>query len=71
MSKTLDQLGGDLTLFQEVMDIFLAEAPIHLAALRVAIERGQAEAVREDCAHPEGRAWLSRHARDIPNGQPN
>src|ERR1700679_725010 len=26
---------------------------------------------REDCAHPEGRAWLSRHARDIPNGQPN
>jgi HPt (histidine-containing phosphotransfer) domain-containing protein len=50
ISKTLEQLGGDLTLFQEVMDIFLAEAPIHLAALRVAVERGQAETV-EQTAH--------------------
>jgi HPt (histidine-containing phosphotransfer) domain-containing protein len=50
MSKTLEQLGGDLTLFQEVMDIFLAEAPIHLAALRLAVERGQAETV-ERTAH--------------------
>jgi len=50
MSKTLEQLGGDLTLFQEVMDIFLAEAPIHLAALRLAVERGQAEIV-EKTAH--------------------
>ncbi len=32
------------------MDIFLAEAPIHLAALRLAIERGQAETV-EKTAH--------------------
>jgi HPt (histidine-containing phosphotransfer) domain-containing protein len=50
MSKTLEQLGGDLTLFQEVMDIFLAEAPMHLAALRLAVERGQAETV-EKTAH--------------------
>jgi HPt (histidine-containing phosphotransfer) domain-containing protein len=50
MSKTLEQLGGDLTLFQEVMDIFLAEAPIHLAALRLAVKRGQAETV-ERTAH--------------------
>lgn len=50
LSKTLEQLGGDLTLFQEVMDIFLAEAPIHLAALRLAVERGQAETV-EKTAH--------------------
>ena len=32
------------------MDIFLAEAPIHLAALRLAVERGQAETV-EKTAH--------------------
>ena len=50
ISKTLEQLGGDLALFQEVMDIFLAEAPIHLAALGLAIERGQAETV-EKSAH--------------------
>jgi HPt (histidine-containing phosphotransfer) domain-containing protein len=50
ISNTLEQLGGDLALFQEVMDIFLAEAPIHLAALRLAIERGQAETV-EKTAH--------------------
>jgi HPt (histidine-containing phosphotransfer) domain-containing protein len=50
MSKTLEQLGGDLTLFQEVMDIFLSEAPMHLAALRLAVERGQAETV-EKTAH--------------------
>jgi HPt (histidine-containing phosphotransfer) domain-containing protein len=50
ISKTLEQLGGDLALFQEVMDIFLAEAPTHLAALRLAVERGQAEAI-ETTAH--------------------
>jgi HPt (histidine-containing phosphotransfer) domain-containing protein len=50
ISKTLELLGGDLALFQEVMDIFLAEAPIHLAALRLAVERGQAETV-EKTAH--------------------
>jgi two-component system sensor histidine kinase/response regulator len=50
MSKTLEQLGGDMTLFQEVMDIFLAEAPKHLAALRLAVENGQAETV-ETTAH--------------------
>jgi two-component system sensor histidine kinase/response regulator len=50
MSKTLEQLGGDMTLFQEVMDIFLAEAPKHLAALRLAVENGQAETI-ETTAH--------------------
>jgi HPt (histidine-containing phosphotransfer) domain-containing protein len=50
MSKTLEQLGGDVTLFQEVMDIFLDEAPKHLAALRLAVEQGQAETV-ETSAH--------------------
>jgi two-component system, sensor histidine kinase and response regulator len=50
MSKTLEQLGGDVNLFQEVMDIFLAEAPKHLAALRLAVEKRQAETV-ETSAH--------------------
>jgi HPt (histidine-containing phosphotransfer) domain-containing protein len=50
MTKTLEQLGGDETLFQEVMDIFLDEAPKHLAALRLAVEQGLAETV-ETTAH--------------------
>jgi HPt (histidine-containing phosphotransfer) domain-containing protein len=50
MSKTLEQLGGDEALFREVMDIFLDQAPKHLAALLVAAELGQAETV-EATAH--------------------
>jgi HPt (histidine-containing phosphotransfer) domain-containing protein len=50
MSKTLEQLGGDETLLQEVMDIFLDQAPKHLAALRLAVAQGQAENV-ETTAH--------------------
>jgi HPt (histidine-containing phosphotransfer) domain-containing protein len=50
ISKTLEQLGGDVMLFQEVMDIFLAEAPKHLAALHLAVEQGQPETV-EQTAH--------------------
>jgi HPt (histidine-containing phosphotransfer) domain-containing protein len=50
MSKTLEQLGGDKALFREVMDIFLDQAPKHLAALLVAAEQGQAETV-ETTAH--------------------
>ncbi len=50
MSKTLEQLGGDETLLQEVMDIFLEQAPKHLAALRLAVAQGQAERV-ETTAH--------------------
>jgi CheY-like chemotaxis protein len=49
-STTLEQLGGDETLLQEVIDIFLEEAPKHLAALRVAVEQGIAETV-ETTAH--------------------
>jgi CheY-like chemotaxis protein len=49
-STTLEQLGGDETLLQEVIDIFLEEAPKHLAALRVAVEQGIAATV-ETTAH--------------------
>jgi signal transduction histidine kinase/DNA-binding response OmpR family regulator len=50
LSTTLEQLGGDETLLQEVIDIFLEEAPKHLAALRLAVEQGIAETV-ETTAH--------------------
>jgi signal transduction histidine kinase/DNA-binding response OmpR family regulator len=50
LSTTLEQLGGDETLLQEVIDIFLEEAPKHLAALRLAVEQGIARTV-ETTAH--------------------
>jgi HPt (histidine-containing phosphotransfer) domain-containing protein len=50
MAKTLEQLGGDETLLQEVLDIFLEEAPKHLAALRLAVAQGITETV-ETTAH--------------------
>jgi HPt (histidine-containing phosphotransfer) domain-containing protein len=50
LAKALEQLGGDETLLQEVIDIFLEEAPKHLEALRVAVTQGIAETV-ETTAH--------------------
>ena len=50
VDKTLEHLGGDETLMMEVLDIFLAEAPKHLAALRVAVTQGAAGTV-ETAAH--------------------
>ena len=50
LSTTLEQLGGDETLLQEVIDIFLEEAPKHLAALRLAVTQGMAKTV-ETAAH--------------------
>jgi len=50
ISKTLEQLGGDEALLQEVLDIFLDEAPKHLAGLRLAVAQGIAKTV-ETSAH--------------------
>ena len=50
LSTTLEQLGGDETLLQEVIEIFLEEAPKHLAALRLAVTQGMAKTV-ETSAH--------------------
>jgi HPt (histidine-containing phosphotransfer) domain-containing protein len=50
MSKTTERLDGDEALFREVMEIFLEQAPKHLAALLVAVEQRQAETV-EATAH--------------------
>jgi len=48
--QTLEGLGGDENLLQEVTQIFLEEAPKHLVSLRLAIAEGDAPAV-ESIAH--------------------
>jgi HPt (histidine-containing phosphotransfer) domain-containing protein len=50
VTRTLENLGGDEALMMEVLNIFLAEAPKHLAALRVAVTQGLAVTV-ETAAH--------------------
>ena len=50
VAKTLEQLGCDETLLMEVLDIFLAEAPKHLAVLRAAVTQGVPGTV-ETAAH--------------------
>jgi two-component system sensor histidine kinase/response regulator len=50
IAKTLEQVGGDEALLQEVLDIFLDEAPKHLAALRLGVAQGIAKTV-ETSAH--------------------
>jgi two-component system, sensor histidine kinase and response regulator len=50
IAKTLEQVGGDEALLQEVLDIFLEEAPKHLAALRLGVAQGIAKTV-ETSAH--------------------
>jgi HPt (histidine-containing phosphotransfer) domain-containing protein len=50
VTTTLEHLGGDEALMMEVLDIFLAEAPRHLAALRAAVMQGVATTV-ETAAH--------------------
>ena len=74
MAKTLEQLGGDETLLQEVVDIFLEEAPKHLAALRLAVAHGIAETV-ETTAHSlkgelgyMGLPEISQRASEIEEG---
>ena len=50
LAKTLEQLGGDETLLQEIVGIFLEQVPKHLAALCLAVAQGIAETV-ETTAH--------------------
>jgi CheY-like chemotaxis protein len=47
VETTLSRLEGDRELLAEIVGIFLREAPRQLAALRQAIEQGNAEAVTE------------------------
>src|SRR5271156_5677985 len=50
MGETLERLGGDETLFHEVIEIFLDDVPKHMTSLGRAIEAGDAAAV-EGAAH--------------------
>ena len=50
LEQILDRLGGDEKLLQEVIQIFIDEAPKHLDTLRSALSQGDAEAV-ERIAH--------------------
>jgi HPt (histidine-containing phosphotransfer) domain-containing protein len=50
MEQTLEKLGGDAKLLQEVIEIFLDEAPKHVLALQIALDQGSGEAV-ERAAH--------------------
>ncbi len=49
-ADTLEKLGGDATLLEEVMAIFLEEAPRHMAALGKAVLQGNAKEI-EEIAH--------------------
>jgi signal transduction histidine kinase/CheY-like chemotaxis protein/HPt (histidine-containing phosphotransfer) domain-containing protein len=48
--QTLEKLGGDKSLLEDVIEIFLEEAPRHLAALRHGLEARSAEEI-ERAAH--------------------
>jgi len=50
MEQTLEKLGGDEKLLQEVIEIFLEEAPKHVSALQIALDQESGEAV-ERAAH--------------------
>ena len=49
-AATLERLGGDTKLLQEVMAIFLEEAPRHMAALGEALTQSNAQVI-EEIAH--------------------
>ena len=71
MGETLERLGSDETLFQEVIDIFLDDVPKHMASLGRAIAAGDAAAV-EGAAHTLkgelgylGISEISQKAREL------
>jgi two-component system sensor histidine kinase/response regulator len=71
MGETLERLGGDETLFHEVIEIFLDDVPKHMTSLGRAIAAGDAEAV-EGAAHTLkgelgylGISEVSRKAREL------
>jgi signal transduction histidine kinase/CheY-like chemotaxis protein/HPt (histidine-containing phosphotransfer) domain-containing protein len=70
-SSLLEKLGGDETLYAEVIEIFLSEAPKHLAKLKIALAEGNPQTV-ESVAHSLkgelgylGDSQLSQSAREL------
>ncbi len=71
LGETLERLGGDETLFHEVIEIFLDDVPKHMASLERAIATGNSEAV-EGAAHTLkgelgylGISQVSQKAREL------
>ena len=69
ISKTLEQVGGDEALLQEVLDIFLERGSETFGILASRSGTRNSENGRDECAHPEGRDWLHGPSRDIANGR--
>jgi two-component system sensor histidine kinase/response regulator len=71
MEDTLERLGGDQALFDEVMGIFLRDVPQHLTALQQALAGGDAKGVDENAHTLKGElgylgiAELTARIREI------
>jgi CheY-like chemotaxis protein len=52
----LQQLGGDEVLFTEVIQLFLEDCPAHLATIKNAVDRGDAEQIRVSAHALKGAA---------------
>jgi two-component system, sensor histidine kinase and response regulator len=70
-AQTLERLGGDENLLQEVMELFVKEAPIQLANVRAGIAQGNAEASARGAHSLKGElgyfdtSQLSQKAREL------
>jgi len=44
--EVMERLGGDEALFQDVVQVFLSDCPVQLAAIKAAVDRGDADEIR-------------------------
>ena len=71
LSVTLEKLGGDESLLHDVVDIFLAETPKKIAALRLAIQQNDADSVQKTAHSLKGELGylgllkISQMAREL------
>jgi CheY-like chemotaxis protein len=54
--QMMERLGGDEVLFQDVIQVFLADCPVRLAAIKAAIDSGDAEEIRRTSHALKGAA---------------
>jgi len=71
MEQTLEKLGGDKNLLEDVIEIFLEEAPRHLASLRHGLDVKSAEEIERSAHSLKGElgylslSELSKSACDL------
>ena len=53
-SAALERIGGDEDLLKEIAGLFLAEYPVLIEGIRVALERGDAEALERSAHNLKG-----------------